>query len=141
MSAKLEIVGMLAEPKHAVSRDGKPILNLSIAHTPRRKNRDTGEFEDAGETLWVRAAWFGDEAELLRMQVEKGMRVRVEGEPRMTVREHNGQTYANLELQWPSIVFLPVARKGQGASERSGWHNPSSTGFGGGTSDSVEAPF
>lgn len=115
MSAKLEIVGNLADPKRAQSRDGKAILNLSVGHTPRRKNRDTGEWEDAGDTLWVRAAWFGDEADLIGSQVAKGMRVRIEGEPQMSVREHEGRTYTNLELRWPSITFLPQRQQGYNA--------------------------
>lgn len=124
MSAKMEVIGNLAEPKHAVSRDGKAILNLSVGHTYRRKNQQTGQWEDVlgkdgkPETLWVRATFWEDEADFIGQQVRKGMRVHLEGEPQLSVREHNGKTYTNLELKRPSIMFPPqrAPQGGQGAS-------------------------
>ena len=154
MSANMEVVGNLAEPKHAVSRDGKAILNLSVGHTPRRKNQQTGEWEDAGDTLWVRATFWEDEADFIGQKVRKGMRVHLEGEPQLSVREHNGKTYTNLELKRPSIMFLPqrAPQGGQGASsggyaagspqagnapQNDGWATGGQPAFGGDN----EAPF
>lgn len=123
MSAKMEVIGNLAEPQHAVTRDGKAILNLSVGHTPRRRNQQTGQWEDVlgqdgkPQTLWVRATFWEDEADFIGQQVHKGMRVRLEGEPHLSVREHNGKTYTNLELKRASIMFLPqrASQGGQGA--------------------------
>ena len=131
MAAKLEIVGALAEPKRGQTREGKSILNLSVGHTPRRFNKDTNQWEDVGDTLWVRAAFWEDEADLIGAQVQKGMRVRLEGEPVLSVREHEGRTYTNLELKRASIAFLPRRDAQPGAGQAQSGFVGGSSGQGG----------
>jgi len=43
---------------------GQAVLGFSIADTPRRRNA-AGEWEDAGDTLWVEVSVWGEDAEAL----------------------------------------------------------------------------
>ena len=119
--AFLSVEGFLAEPQSSVTRDGKPILNVSVAHTPRKRDKQTGEFVDAGETLWVRAAFFGDQAEFLAGQVSKGDLVRLEGEPEL--REFTGKdgvARSNLEIKFANLLVIPRNRGNSGGSQWAG---------------------
>ena len=108
MAAKMEIVGLAAEPKQAVTKSGDPVLNVSVAHTPRRKNQQTGEWEDAGDTLWVSAAFFGDEATFLAGHVRKGLSVRLEGEPTLrTYSAQDGSARGQMELKRAALSIIP----------------------------------
>ena len=47
------VVGNLtADPSLAFSQNGKPYLRLTIANTPRIKNRDTGQYELEFDIVW-----------------------------------------------------------------------------------------
>ena len=128
--ATLKIEGFLAEPRSSVKRDGGQVLNLSVGHTPRRKNKQTNEWEDAGPTIWVQAAFFDEQAEFLATQVGKGVLVQLEGEPQLRVWESNGKSGVNLELKFATLAIIPRPQNphsGQGGS---------TGGFGGGNSSS-----
>lgn len=58
---------------------GKAVADFSVADTPRRKNEQTGQFEDAGPTLWQRVQVWGPEAEKAAEEVRKGSLVTVSG--------------------------------------------------------------
>lgn len=149
--AVLEIEGFVSEPRLGQTKSGKAMASVSVAHTPRRKNRETGEFEDVGDTLWVRATFFDDMADLIGSEIRKGMLVKLKGEPRLNTFEGQNGFQASIELQWAEIAVVPRAVRGQGASASSsahsgqgqsisgaqndGWHNP------GQPFDDLEAPF
>ena len=59
--------------------NGKATADFSVADTPRRKNEQTGQFEDAGPTLWQRVQVWGPEAEKAAEEVRKGSLVTVSG--------------------------------------------------------------
>lgn len=126
--ATLKIEGFLAEPRSSVKRDGGQVLNLSVGHTPRRKNKQTNEWEDAGPTIWVQAAFFDEQAEFLATQVGKGVLVQLEGEPQLRVWESNGKSGVNLELKFAQVAVIPRPQSGQGGQ------GGSTGGFGGGNS-------
>lgn len=55
-----------------------PIVNFSIAHTPRKKNKNTNEYED-GEPIWFKVTAFKYLAESVADSAVKGDRVVVIG--------------------------------------------------------------
>lgn len=59
--------------------NGRATADFSVADTPRRKNEQTGQFEDAGPTLWQRVQVWGPEAEKAAEEVRKGSLVTVSG--------------------------------------------------------------
>lgn len=102
--------------KGAVGRDaelrftnsGKAVLGGSVADTPRRFNRDTNAWEDAGDTLWLDWSIWGDEAEHLADQITKGTQVTITGRLRarsFTAKDGSERTVT--EIQADSIAVHP----------------------------------
>ena len=113
--ASFVIEGFAAEPRERVSQSGKHMLDISVAHSPRRFNKQSQQWEDVTDkdgqkvTLWARATFFDDMADFLKSQVVKGTLVRLEGEPRLNVYEDNGgRPAANIEIQFASLAIVPL---------------------------------
>lgn len=80
-SANLTIQGFLgATPEVRYTADGLAVANLSIAHTPRKRDPRTDEWVDAGPTLWVIASVWGAVAEAVADISQKGDLVSVSGQ-------------------------------------------------------------
>lgn len=124
MTALLKVKGNLgADPVLNHTREGVPVLGLTVAHTPRRRNKDTGKWEDAGETLWVRASvWTNAEkyAELLR----KGSLVVIEGEPVMRAWQNGERSGVSLEIPRADVAMYPRAERREDAPAQDAWHDP-----------------
>ena len=80
-SANITIQGFLgAAPEVRYTNDGLAVANLSIAHTPRKRDPQTDEWVDAGPTLWVIASVWGAVAEAVADTSRKGDLVAVSGQ-------------------------------------------------------------
>lgn len=80
MSNNFEMTGLLGrDPELKFSKQGLAIANTSVADTPRRFNKDSNQWEDAGATLWMPITVFGADAERLTEQARKGDKVTVYG--------------------------------------------------------------
>lgn len=80
-SANITIQGFLgATPEIRYTSDGLAVANLSIAHTPRKRDPKTDEWVDAGPTLWVIASVWGAVAEAVADTSRKGDLVAVSGQ-------------------------------------------------------------
>lgn len=80
MSFHGTVTGNLGEtPAVRFTKDGKATLNLNVAATPTRFNKQTNSWEDVGEPLWVRATLWEQTAEKLANALNKGDRVSLEG--------------------------------------------------------------
>ena len=80
-SANITIQGFLgAAPEVRYTNDGLAVTNLSIAHTPRKRDPQTDEWVDAGPTLWVVASVWGAVAEAVADTSQKGDLVAVSGQ-------------------------------------------------------------
>lgn len=113
----LTITGYLAtEPTLAFTQAGKPVTNISVPYTPRRLNNQTGQWEDAGETVWVRASIWGDEAELAANTLHKGHLLTLTGRPsaHAWADKQTGQPAASLQLTVDTWAIHPRAPKAQG---------------------------
>ena len=57
MSNHVTITGNLGQdPELRFIASGKAVCTISVGDTPRRFNKDTNKWEDAGETLWLRCS-------------------------------------------------------------------------------------
>lgn len=118
MSNHTTITGQMGhEGNLRFTPSGRAVLGFSVADTPRRKNGN-GEWEDAGETLWVDVSIWGEEAEDLaeRMAGYKG-RVTVTG--RLGVRSYeakDGTPRQVVTLAADSVAMHPARRKQSPAS-------------------------
>lgn len=117
--AVFSIEGFAAEPKPRTSQNGKRMLDISVAHTERRRNKQSGEWENVTDrdgnevTLWARATFFDDQADLLAREVSKGTLVRIEGMPRLNVYTDNaGAAKASIDVQFATLSIIPRGSQG-----------------------------
>ena len=114
--ATMKVQGFLSrDPQLAQTRDGDSVLGLSVPFTPRRLNRQTNEWEDAGPTLWVEAALWREEAELYASKLAKGTAVIVEGVPALRTWEKDGRSGATLEIRFAQVSIVPTRPRQQQA--------------------------
>lgn len=103
--------GRDAEIKYTQS--GKPVASVSVAHTPRRLNEQTRQWEDAGDTIWVRLTFWDKQAEAA-LHIKKGMRVIAEGTPRVSAYTgQGGEARASLDLRVNSWGITPKPQNNQ----------------------------
>ena len=113
MSFKGNLTGNIGnEPELRYTSKGDAMLGLSIAATHSTKNRDTGQWADVGEPLWVKSTFFGRDAEHLAGFLHKGDKVTVEGtlvsKPWTT---QAGEKRDSLELHFPRFLGVVPRRQ------------------------------
>jgi len=117
------------DPELKYTSTGRAVCNVSIAHTPRSKNEQTGKWED-GRTVWYRADVWGDQGENIAECIRKGDRVIVGGEFReRTYTNRDGEEVTVQEITardiGPSLLFGQVTVKRR---QRSRGHGTESEG-------------
>ena len=65
------------DPELKTMPSGTQLVQLSMATNHRKKNRDSGDWED--QTEWHRVVFFGKSAETISQYVQKGKELYVEG--------------------------------------------------------------
>ena len=116
MSATATILGRIAEPVLRWTQGGHAVLELSIAATPRRKNRQTGDWEDDGAPLWINATLWDAEAEAAHELLRKGDPVIATGTLALeTYTTKNGQPGQKLMLRFPKVAKEPRPTPTHGA--------------------------
>ena len=114
----MTITGYVArDPELRFTGSGKAVANITVPYTPRRRNAQTGEWEDAGETTWVEASVWGDDAETVCEALHKSSLVTLTGRPGVDVyTNRNGQAVPKLRLlvdSWAVHPRRPQAQAGQ----------------------------
>lgn len=118
--ATLTIEGFVAKDPELGNHNGKSVTSVTVPHTPRRKNQQTGQFEDAGPTLWVQASFWEADAEAVVANVRKGTLVTITGQPELRVyTKQDGTTGAELGLKFGTLGVIPRQQTGQGAPQTS----------------------
>lgn len=120
MTNSISIVGRLAfPPELKFSKSGTVFCNVTIPDQKRVKDQ-SGQWQDASDTTWFRATVFGEEAEYLAENAEKGSVVTVTG--RLITRSYTtqgGEERTSLEVDYAKVGIV------QGPSTRSaGQHAP-----------------
>lgn len=116
MPATATITGRIAEPVLRWTQGGHAVLELSIAATPRRKNRQTGEWEDDGAPLWINATLWDAEAEAAAELLRKGDAVIATGTLALeTYTTKNGQPGQKIVLRFPKVAKEPRPAPAHGA--------------------------
>ena len=92
------------DPELRRTQSGMAILNLGLAFNDRRKNPQTGEWEDVGN--FADAVMFGTRSESLAGFLHKGSRIAVEGKLRYSSWERDGQKRSKLEVLADEVVLL-----------------------------------
>ena len=116
-SANITIQGFLgATPEVRYTNDGLAVANLSIAHTPRKRDPQTDEWMDAGPTLWVIASVWGAIAEAVADTSRKGDLVSVSGQLSLNEwADSDGVVRADLVIR--SATYLGTTPRQKAAPE------------------------
>ena len=108
---RVNISGNLTrDPELRQTSGGSAILNIGVAVNDRRKNQQTGEWEDVPN--FVDCVMFGSRAEGIARYLTKGTKVAIEGKLRYsTWRTQDGSKRSKLEVIVDEIEFM--SRNGQ----------------------------
>ena len=117
MSAFTTVTGNIGQdPEIKFSKSGVPYLNVSIAATPRRFNKQTQQWENRGDDLWLRATFFNEDAEKLAEILSKGAKITVSG---TLVRREWNRSDGSVAESWEldGARFLGIVPKAQNPSQ------------------------
>ena len=89
-----------------------PVLELGVAVNERRKNQQTGEWEDYPN--FVDCTVFGQRAESLSRFLHKGDKVTVHGKLRYSAWEKDGQKRSKLSVVVDELDFMSRQQPQQG---------------------------
>lgn len=104
MSNFFSITGNLtADPELRFTSGGDAVANFTVADTPRKFNKQTNEWEDAGETLFVRASIWREDAEAAAEGLKRGQKVTVTGKLKQRSYDKDGQKRVVYEMDAESV--------------------------------------
>ena len=108
---RVNISGNLTrDPELRATASGTQVLSFGVAVNDRRRNPQTGEWEDYPN--FVDCTMFGTRAEAVSRYLSKGSKVAIEGKLRYSSWERDGQRRSKLEVIVDEIEFM--SRGGQG---------------------------
>lgn len=109
---RVNISGNLTrDPELRQTQGGMAILNIGVAVNDRRKNAQTGEWEDVPN--FVDCVVFGSRAEKLAQFLSKGSKVAIEGKLRWSQWEKDGAKRSKLEVIVDEIEFMSRGQQRQ----------------------------
>lgn len=96
------------------TQSGMAILNIGVAVNDRRRNQQTGEWEDYAN--FIDCVMFGTRAESISNYLTKGIKVAIEGKLRWSQWENReGQKRSKIEVVIDDLEFMSQ-RNSQGGS-------------------------
>uniref|UniRef100_A0A7C9JER7 Single-stranded DNA-binding protein n=1 Tax=Muribaculaceae bacterium Z82 TaxID=2304548 RepID=A0A7C9JER7_9BACT len=102
---KVIVSGRLTrDPELRSTAGGTQVLSLSVAVNDRRKNPQSGEWEDYPN--FVDCKMFGTRAESVSRFLSKGQKACIEGKLRYSSWERDGQKHSKLEVAVDEIELM-----------------------------------
>ena len=102
---RVNITGNLTrDPELRATAGGTQVLSFGVAVNDRRRNAQTGEWEDYPN--FVDCTMFGTRAEAVGRYISKGSKVAIEGKLRYSSWERDGQRRSKLEVIVDDIEFM-----------------------------------
>lgn len=92
------------DPEMRALRNGTQVLSFGVAVNDRRKNPQTGDWEDYPN--FVDCTMFGTRAEAVGRYLAKGTKVAIEGKLRYSSWEKDGQRRSKLEVIVDEIELM-----------------------------------
>ena len=108
------------DPELRSTASGMPVLGFGVAVNDRRKNQQTGEWEDYPN--FIDCTMFGTRAQSLSQYLSKGTKVSIEGKLRWSQWERDGQKRSKIEVIVDELEFMS-SRDG-GARQSGGYDAP-----------------
>ena len=108
---RVNISGNLTrDPELRATAGGTQVLSFGVAVNDRRKNPQTGDWEDCPN--FVDCTMFGTRAEAVSRYLSKGTKVAIEGKLRYSSWERDGQRRSKLEVIVDEIEFMSRGSQG-----------------------------
>ena len=108
---RVNISGNLTrDPELRATAGGTQVLSFGVAVNDRRKNPQTGDWEDYPN--FVDCTMFGTRAEAVSRYLSKGTKVAIEGKLRYSSWERDGQRRSKLEVIVDEIEFMSRGNQG-----------------------------
>ena len=98
-------------PEMRATTSGMQVLSFGVAVNDRRRNPQTGEWEDYPN--FVDCTMFGTRAEAVSRYLSKGSKVAIEGKLRYSSWERDGQRRSKLEVIVDEIEFMSRGQQGE----------------------------
>lgn len=106
------VARLVADPELRFTPSGAAVASVRLAFNSRRKNEQTGEWEDA-DVFWIRGTAWRQLAENITETLAKGMEVTVTGELKTESWEKDGQKHQapalNIRSIGPNLAFATAA--------------------------------
>ena len=99
------------DPELRATSGGTQVLSFGVAVNDRRRNQQTGDWEDYPN--FVDCTMFGARAEAVSRFLRKGLKVAIEGKLRYSSWERDGQRRSKLEVIVDEIEFMSSRQQGQ----------------------------
>lgn len=111
------------DPELRTTASGMAVLSMGIAVNDRRKNNQTGEWEDYAN--FIDCTMFGTRAQTISQYLRKGQRVMLDGKLRYSTWERDGQKRSKIEVIIDDIDFSGSNSGGsQGSGSYGGYSQP-----------------
>ena len=101
------------DPELRSTASGLPVLGFGVAVNDRRKNQQTGEWEDYPN--FIDCTMFGTRAESISRFLSKGSKVAIEGKLRWSQWERDGQKRSKIEVVVDEIELMTSRDSGGNA--------------------------
>ena len=102
---RVNITGNLTrDPELRATQSGTQVLHLGVAVNDRRRNPQTGNWEDYPN--FIDCVMFGTRAEAIQRYLSKGTKVAIEGRLRYSSWERDGQKRSKIEVVVDEIEFM-----------------------------------
>lgn len=98
------------DPDLRSTASGMPVLGFGVAVNDRRKNQQTGEWEDYPN--FIDCTMFGARAQSVFRFLSKGSKVAIEGKLRWSQWERDGQKRSKIEVIVDEIEFMTSRNDG-----------------------------
>lgn len=110
---RVTLVGNLTrDPELRRTQSGTAVLNIGLAVNNRRKNSQTGEWED--DPCYVDCVLFGMRAESLAKYLHKGSKVGIDGKLRYSSWEKDGGRKSKIDVIVDDLEMLTPKNHGGG---------------------------
>ena len=114
------------DPELRRTQSGMAIMGIGVAVNDRRRNNQTGEWEDYAN--YIDCTMFGARAESLSNILTKGMKVAIEGKLRWSQWERDGQKRSKIEVIVDELDIM-TSRNGGGQGGYQGGYQQNNGGY------------
>jgi single-strand DNA-binding protein len=99
----MQIIGFIGQDATVNNVNGKSVINFSVAHSEKYKNKDGVE---VNKSTWASCAYWTDKINVA-MYLKKGTQVYLEGVPEAkTYTNKNNETLPQLNIRVASLTLL-----------------------------------